>query len=390
VNSGEPMRSAEGTEAVEFEGHLVLIGRRRRALLVLNETARIIWETIRAGVGAEEMPALLAQGYGIPLARATADVEAVLDQWRAHGLLNPVPDEGTKLDSDAADATPPHAAVPVRPALRIEHVYNLCGTAFRLRVEPSDVGCRLHLLLAYAETPRADARDVLDLIRAGADHVLVHNGRERHRHSSPEAAAGSIVRTILDFSYPDADWSLFIHAAAVACGDQAVVLVGTNGAGKSTLTAALIASGLGYFSDDVVPLDGRTMRVMPVPFAISVKEGSWPVLSRLYPALRTLPIYESGGRRMRYLPPSRESRPDSTGAAVKALVFLRHEREERSAALTPLSPLQALVKLADTHCLMPLERDRLGPTLDWIRTVPAFELIHGNLHEATGIVHRLL
>lgn len=256
-------------------------------LLILNESARIVWETSQAGVDPDEIAALLSQSYGVPLTRTRGDVATLLNQWRSHELL-----DGASDRPPASGARRAESGVAIRPALRrdfgVQRVYNPCGTAFRLAVEPPDFQRWLDRLLAHTEISGIAARDVIEIFRDGTEHVVALNGTELQRSELVDEAVGGVVRAICDLSFPDADWSLFMHAAAVGKGDHAVVLAGSSGSGKSTLTAALIGSGLEYFSDDVVPFDCRAMRIVPVPFALSVKEG-WSTLSALYPALDDLP-----------------------------------------------------------------------------------------------------
>jgi hypothetical protein len=380
------MRLADDVEAIEFEGHLLLVGQRNRTLLILNESARIVWETMRAGVGAEEIATLLSQGYGISRARAREDVAALLAQWRAHELVDAGPDR-----QPAPGGHPAGQDLAPRPAQRrnvaVERVYSPCGAAFRLAVEPSELRRWLHRLLAHTERAGTAPRDVIGLFRDGTEHVVTLNGTERHRCAPVEEAAGAVVGAICDLSYPDADWSLFMHAAAVARGDQAIVLAGPNGSGKSTLTAALIASGLEYFSDDVVPFDCRAMRILPVPFALSVKEGSWPTLSGLYPMLDDLPAFAAGARRVRFLPPL-EQAVRRTGAWVRALVFPRFRPGQRF-ALERFAPADALVHLVGASRPLALDRRRLDRTLAWVRKVPAYRLTYAHLAQASAAVQEL-
>ncbi len=61
-----------------------------------------------------------------------------------------------------------------------------------------------------------------------------------------------------------------------------------SGSGKSTLTAGLARAGLGYMSDELVALEldgAEPGRLLPYPKPITVKPGSFTVLSDMAPGL---------------------------------------------------------------------------------------------------------
>src|ERR1700688_1278223 len=78
---------------------------------------------------------------------------------------------------------------------------------------------------------------------------------------------------------------LLLHSAGVEAGGEAFVFPGPSGAGKTTLAAALVRSGFGYVSDEVVAVDLNTLNIRPYPKALSIDKGSWGVLSDLEPSL---------------------------------------------------------------------------------------------------------
>lgn len=76
-------------------------------------------------------------------------------------------------------------------------------------------------------------------------------GRTRHL-----AAAAALLRHDAEFRVAvHAPERLFVHAAAVVWQGRAIVLPGYSHAGKSTLTAALVAAGAEYLSDEYTVLD---------------------------------------------------------------------------------------------------------------------------------------
>jgi hypothetical protein len=165
---------------------------------------------------------------------------------------------------------------------------------------------------------------------------------------------------------------------------------GTSGSGKSTLTAALVHSGLRYLSDDVVPLDGATSRVLPVPLASSLKPGSWPVLTPKFPDLDRLPTHRDGDRERRYLDLSAHGPAiDEDGVAVQALVFPQYQPKGLP-QLEALGPGEALERILQAHCWISLERANLAMTLQFLLEVPSYILRYGSLDDAILMVQELL
>ncbi|MFM7061261.1 MAG: hypothetical protein ACKOZL_08770 [Actinomycetes bacterium] len=76
-----------------------------------------------------------------------------------------------------------------------------------------------------------------------------------------------------------------LHAAAVARGDRAAIIVGPQESGKSTLAAALVGRyGLGYLTDEAVAIDPVSGTVAAYPKYVSVG----PTVGDLLPELEPL------------------------------------------------------------------------------------------------------
>lgn len=78
---------------------------------------------------------------------------------------------------------------------------------------------------------------------------------------------------------------LLFHAGAVAIGRSGIILPGRSGSGKSTLTAALIARGFTYYSDEVAVIAPDCGSLLPFPKALKIEPASLPVLAGDYPEL---------------------------------------------------------------------------------------------------------
>lgn len=64
---------------------------------------------------------------------------------------------------------------------------------------------------------------------------------------------------------------LFVHAAVLQYGSQAIVLAGDSGSGKSTTSWGLASLGFGFMSDELAPIDPQSLRVDPYPRALGLK-----------------------------------------------------------------------------------------------------------------------
>ena len=173
-------------------------------------------------------------------------------------------------------------------------------------------------------------------------------------------ASGSCVWTIYESTLEDA-WTYLIgpvlsfalrlrgdfslHASAVATASGAVAFAGPHGVGKSTTAAALGRRGLPVVTDDVLRLTqaGDTWLAHPVggilrlwPNGESLLFGDDAQLHAITPnwSKRALTIGEDG------VPGTNEALP------LRAIVFLTPDETANRAAVTPLPPAQAALRLA--------------------------------------------
>jgi hypothetical protein len=368
------MRPAEDVDQLDFEGRSILIHRRRHSLLVLNETASVVWQELRSGLAVEDIAQGLADAFGVPRAVAKRDIEAIVAAWEEAGLLGGRSDPAGE---EASERPPPWQP----PA--ITRTYALCGRPIRFEFGDRSIEAVIHPLFAPAEVEDGESKDSISLSASGDRYFVAVNGARPELRPEIEQALGAAIVHVLDLSYPDARWLAIVHAGALAGPAGALVLPGTSGSGKSTLTAALVRAGLGYLSDDIAALDGRTGSVLPVPFAVSVKEGAWPVLKRTYPELAGLPVHTDDVRRWRYLDLAAHRAP-LAGCPLGAIVFPRYQAGAKT-SLSPVSPLDALEGLVQARCWISLERSDVEAMLKLLRRLPVHRLEYGLHQDAVSI-----
>jgi len=130
----------------------------------------------------------------------------------------------------------------------------------------------------------------------------------------------------------------FLHAAALAKDGEATLLVGDSGAGKSTTAYALAAAGMDYLSDELAPVDVAAGRVLPYPRAICLKGDP--------PAPLRVPREHLRTEWTLHVPPhALGCRVLEEGAALRRIVFVRHERGRTVPSLRPVSPGEASLRL---------------------------------------------
>jgi hypothetical protein len=110
------------------------------------------------------------------------------------------------------------------------------------------------------------------------------DGDELVRAQRPGDALGWVIRNLNRSAAEASGGHLLFHAGALEVDGIGVLVPGASGSGKSTLVAGLVRVGLGYLTDELAALDMATGRLVPYPKPITLKPGSFDVLSDMTPA----------------------------------------------------------------------------------------------------------
>ena len=159
----------------------------------------------------------------------------------------------------------------------------------------------------------------------------------------------------------------FLHSAVLALNGRAIALPAFPGTGKSTLTLALAQNGLEYLSDELAPVDLRSLTVEPYPHALCLKSpppppyvlphGTLQVNGRFHVPVECLPTATR-----------REPLP------LAAIVFPRRDAD-RFQGLRPLTNASAATCLM-AHLLNGLAHPHYGldAAISLSQAVPCFEV----------------
>jgi hypothetical protein len=347
---------------------LVVAPQRGHRLFVMNGAARFIWERRMDGIADRDIPKLMAAHYEIGIEQAQRDFCTALRRWQAEGLV-------------------------LAPGKTFHH--QIAGLRFDVHYQDEGVQSAIVPILGHLElsTP-PDCADrpgmEFNLAVAEATYILRAEGIEVHRSAALDDIIEKLTLAVIDYVYESIEWLVSLHAAAVGNEAACVLIPGASGAGKSTLTAALVASGAKYLTDDLVLLDKTELDVVPVPSALTLKSGSWTALELRIPGLSSLPSYWRADREVRYWAPPAAAVAGQPIPA-KAIVF-PHYQGDAQPTLAPLSALEALHRIVAAPCTVkgPITPETVDRLTGWASRTTSYVLTYNSLDDAVAIVERLL
>ncbi|HEY4253065.1 MAG TPA: hypothetical protein VGM87_17780 [Roseomonas sp.] len=377
--------TALGVSFHPVTGGGVVFSARDQQLYALDQASGLCWLSLDAPDAEREAVTLLRQATGVDTATAAGWFQSCLAQFRGLGLL-----QGS--ERPAEDVAPPApSAIPPGPSRPVPHpVSGFCcrlpGVDILVRVS-AGLRDRLAGMLSATLVPglaRVDA--VLDIVRTEAGFSARSDGVPLGE-AAREAGLAVMVETILvNLAVHRTPHLAALHAALVARDGRGLLLSGESGAGKSTLVTALLSQGWDYGTDELVMLTAD--RLVPMPIAPCIKEGSQAEASRRFPALALEPAQDRYGRRVRYLP---LRRPALAGATADCVVFPRWDAAA-TPGLTRLAPIEGLTRLL-AQCIRVSGRmdaagvDRL---LAWHAGLRYVAITYAGSDQATALLEQAL
>ena len=375
--------------AFPFGENLAVLSPDRDSMLVLNSSARLIWEYLSEGQDLDCLVDEISLHFGVPREKAVKDVESVFQASLGKGFLT-AGEGGRNPEKRAARRDLPSRSLKQVGQPVVEKAYRLSDVPFRIRFYAAEIAAIFRLVLGHLEVPLSPhIETVFEVSAEDSCYVLTKDGDEIGRESSPNALRHLLVFEIAKVSYPRMDWLIFMHAGAIADGQRCIVFPGVPGCGKSTLVAALIHAGFRYVAEDLVPVS-REFGVVPVPARLCIRNGGWLALLREFPEIQALP--DSGrenGSKYVTPPPCAEILPPHL--PVHCLVFPDYS-PGRALEISSISSEYALARLVQTGSWFEKNMDdsAVEALLHWIQVTPAYQLCYAALGDAVTAVRSLL
>lgn len=390
-------RPADGVHAFALGEGAVLYVASDQELHVLNATAALVWSQLARGAPVVVLEQALCERFGVEREQARAWASQQLRDWRARGFLTdePSPARATPLRHEGRsrreDAGRPTGGAWPRPPSSPR--YRLLDTSFAVDLPPGPAGARVRPVIAHMACADDGPVDLLLTVERDADgYRLLEDGRPVAAGLSLPQLVPVVKLRLRNAIMNRHRYFMQLHAGAVLDEDGVLLFPGDPGSGKTTLTASLVASGLGYLSDEVVLLERGSLAVRPFPLALTVKSGAVAPLTPLYPMLPCLDVHErEDGRRVRYLRPPAGSTvaDDAAGQPVRAVIFPRYA-PDAPPTLSPVEPCEALQRLLACCLSLPewLSAGSVEDLVRWMRRLDCWELRSSSVPEAIALVRR--
>lgn len=374
----DAFRAPNGVWEFPLADFLVLARPDIHGLFILNPTARFAWDIFRTGASFGEAVREFARVCGIPEHVAAEDLTLTLSDWRS-GLLSP--------DSPSPGHAVPGCAPPCPPPDAFARDYAVLGKSVRIVLHTAELAAeispRLESLPAPSSAPSLIFQAVEDL-----PGFLIFMGESCvAREETIGAARAVLLQEIVRACRGLREWLAILHAGACGSDSRCVVFPGSTQSGKSTLAAVLMQMGMTFYSEDSVLIEPDTLTVPAMPFALMIREGSWPVLCPRHAKLPAAPIVSRFGQRVRFLPAANVSASGS--GRVAALVFSRFE-PGAGTDIRPLDTFQTLLRLQESGFWVAHDRESIAAFLGWIQSVPSHSIVYSDVDEAAAMIRDLL
>ncbi len=176
----------------------------------------------------------------------------------------------------------------------------------------------------------------------------------------------------------------FLHAAALSLAGRGLLIAAASGTGKSTTAWGLLHHGFDYLSDELAPIDLKSLRLQPYPHALCLKKE--PPLPYFLPT-RTLRTSSTLHVPVAQLPNFAVSRP----TPLTAMFFLEYCPVLKIPTGRMITKAEAAARLF-VNALNPLahDQDGLAGAAGIAQTVPSFHLKSAELRLTCELVKTIL
>ena len=372
------MTAQADIETVAFGEGVLAHNRLTMALCALNGIGGFVLNEHLAGRSPRQIASDLAGQFEIDKDAIEEDVAALAAKWREVSLI--VDEQPAGLGE--AESQPPVADFPCDLTIACN------GAPVRLRCEEPILADLLEAVTAPAGHRGSGGQAVVDVLYRDAVYSGWLDGQIKWTSDDRALARHWALRDVIAASLEASPLAAILHASGISLGGDGVVMAAFSGSGKTTLASGLIASGGKLISDDLLPLCADGECLAPLPFALSVKSGSWPIVGSHFPVLQDSTVFGNRNLKIRYFWPG-ETHAEKNPVAARLIVLPRWDPAAK-AEINALSPDEAIALLIETGTRLVGSEGTLAAFARFGENVPAFAITYPDLDAGIGLVKALL
>lgn len=375
----------------------VLFDPHSQRIFRLNRTSTLLWSYFECGWPRSTVEARLSEHHGLSSNSAAQYVSAALSEWRQAGLLDG-PISGARhavVNGESRPSTLRQTSL-TKSARKVRRSVPACFRILdsTIAVQGLSESLRASMKEAFADMAVPGQREtdlICDLFADHEGYRLAYEDQVLDRCEALESVVPMIKASLIQLAIGKAVASAVLHAAALWRDGTGLVLPGPAGAGKSTLAAALVDNGWSLVADDVTVLGPEGLLTMrPLPSALCLKSGSWPVMAELVPEFERLAVHcRADGKSVRFLLPRNPLAKDIDRLPVNLIAFPRY-REGASVTFRRLTADESFDRILPEF--YPVSNRFDGETIDaligLLRQAPVFELHYGDSGAAVAALRQ--
>lgn len=375
-----------------IEDHGLLLDQRNGALNLTNPVATQIWQQITSGSSSQDIIDELHTLYDVPVDILQRDLTAILQQWTQLGFIT----DGDIQEDREIDPQLQYSrlADTVCRDNSTDISYQLAELKVTIHYPDSSCISYINTMLSHYITalPHTQADVSFEILQHDDVYLIRKNGDFVYGDIHIEHIKWVIYDELIQLLYSDSDWMVSIHAGTMSIDGKTILMPAVSGSGKSTLCATLMNNGYHYYGDDVAVIRQRDRQLMPLPTTLSIKTGSWDLLSQWHPEL-TQQDASTGTRNrvVKYLNAAQPEIGDAYCTAVNFLVFPRYAADEEAACIQ-LTDTEKFQKLIESGLWFdqPVDQHKFESFLDWVQAMPAYSMVYSSTEQALDWFTELL
>ena len=372
------MTTKADIETVAFGEGVLAHNRLTTTLCALNGIGGFVLNEHLAGRSPRQIASDLADLFGIEKSDVEQDVAALAAKWRKSNLV---------IDAEPAGLRETESQPPVAD-FRCDVTIACNGAPVRLRCEEPILAELLEAVTAPAGHSDGGGQAVVDVLYRDGVYSGWVDGQIQWSCSDRPLARHCALRDTITASLQASPPAAILHAAGISLGGQGIVMAAISGSGKTTLASGLIAAGGKLISDDLLPLGTDGEALAAVPFAMSAKSGSWPIVGDLFPVLHDGAIFGNRNLQIRYFWPG-EAQAEKNPVPARLIVLPRWDRQAKAETIA-LSPNEAAALLIETGTRLVDSEGALAAFARFGERVPAYAVTYPDLDAGVGLVKALL